>query len=115
MNTTTDDTEVSAASPDMEFNAIDESVWMFLWIFSMIVFLCLPFCITSNRRKLCIRRIRERRWIPGGEEEEDDWYMQVIRRRQEEMVQRTRTQQDEINEQYLLEVMKPYTMVRLKL
>jgi hypothetical protein len=109
---------------DADFIIGEEKLWMVLWIFSMVLFLCLPFCITSHRRQLCWRRIKERRWIEDNGDE-DDWYTQAVRRQQEQRRQRldeeqrqfqtTRTQQDEIREQYLLEIMKPYTMVRVAL
>jgi hypothetical protein len=98
----------------------DEAVWMVLWVTALIIFLCLPFCITESRRDVCWRRIKERRWISYVEE--DDWYTAAVRRQQEERRQQveeqhrryrtTRTHDDEIREQYLLQCMENYTIVR---
>jgi hypothetical protein len=97
-------------------------LWMSFWVTALVVFLCLPFCISDSRRNVCWRRIKERRWI-AFEEEEEDWYPAAIRRQLEQRRQRmeehqrrcqtTRTQHDEIREQHLLQCMKNYTMVRL--
>jgi hypothetical protein len=99
-----------------------ESLWMILWVTALVIFLCLPFCISKSRRNLCWRRMKERRWI--SDDEEDDWYTAAVRRQQEERRQElearqrlyrtTRTHQDEIREQYLLLCLEKYTMVSLR-
>lgn len=114
-----DDGAVDTMS-DADFNIEEELLWMLLWIFCMLLFLCSPFCGTPHRRKLCWRRIKERRWIQD-EGEDDDWYTQAVRRHQEQRRQEredeqrhfrtTRTEEDDIREQYLHGIMKPYTMV----
>jgi hypothetical protein len=103
-----------------DFYIQKEVLWMFMWIVALVLFVCFPFCITKSRRDLCLRRIKERRWI--ADETEDDWYVAAIRRQQEQRRQRleeeqrqfqtSRTQEDEIREQFLLQCMKPFTMVR---
>lgn len=101
---------------DLSTNAF----WITLWCLSLFIFLCLPCCITQSRRELCWRRLKERRWI--SDDREDDWYTAAIRRQQEQRRQQldeqqrrfrtTRTQEDEIREQFLLQCMENYTMVR---
>lgn len=121
MNSTTNTTTGDESDGIAEFHLQEETLWMLLWIFSLFLFLCLPFCINSHRRQLCWRRIKERRWIHDDGAEDDDWYTRAVQRQQEERRQRleeqqrrfetTRTQQDEIREQYLKEMMKGYSMV----
>ena len=99
---------------------LSKGVWMVMFIVALVLFICCPFCITERRRDLCWRRIKERRWI--SDDIEDDWYAAAMRRRQEERRQRleeeqrqfktSRTQEDEIREQFLLQCMAPFTMVR---
>jgi hypothetical protein len=102
------------------FDLNKEALWMVMWIVALLVFLCLPFCSTQSRRDLCWRRIKERRWI--YDDTDDDWYAAAIRRQQEQRRQQmeeeqkrfqtSRTQEDEIREQFLLQCMENYTMVR---
>ena len=89
--------------------------WVVVWICALLLFGCTPFCISKKRRQLCRRRIRERRWIV-----EPDWYdslLQRQRQRREEMsrqhqeFQISRTQEDEIREQFLLAQLEKYTIV----
>lgn len=97
-----------------------EALWMILWTVSLIAFVCLPFCISQSRRELCWRRIKERRWI--SDDREDDWYTAAVRRQQEQRRQHveeeqrrfrtSRNQEDEIREQYLMQCMENFTMVR---
>mmetsp|Transcript_2349 Transcript_2349/g.3858 ORF Transcript_2349/g.3858 Transcript_2349/m.3858 type:complete len:370 (+) Transcript_2349:229-1338(+) len=120
-NATTAPTMTAAPSGNNigDENPFDEEVmWIILWVFSLLLFLCLPFCITEPRRKLCLRRIRERRWI--SDDTVDDWYVSAMRQQQQQRRQQldeqqrrfqtTRTQEDEIREQYLLFQMEKYTM-----
>jgi hypothetical protein len=101
----------------------DENVmWMLLWISTMLLFICLPF-YSSRRRKICMRGIRERRWISDDEDLFDDdgndrsaGPDQQERRQQIQENRRrfrtNRTQEDEIRQQYLLHLMENYSMVR---
>jgi hypothetical protein len=100
----------------------DQGLWLFLWLSLFFLFLCSPFCISEHRRQLCWRRIKERRWIhdEGG----DDWFDSAMRRQQERRqqldaaqrrFQTTRTQEDEIREQYLKHLMENYTIVSRKI
>ncbi|KAG7338607.1 ring-like zinc finger domain containing protein [Nitzschia inconspicua] len=101
-----------------DFHLSDEAMWMIIWIAGMLMFLCLPFCVTKSRRDLCWRRIKERQWI--SDDREDDWYTAAVRRQQEQRRQQmeaeqrhfrtSRTQEDEIREQFLLQCMENYTM-----
>jgi hypothetical protein len=94
-------------------------VWMLMWFLSLVAFLCCPFCGTAKRRELCKRRIRERRWIEDDElEEELD--REAARRQQarhqhlhdrQRRFQVSRTQEDEIREQFLTIVTEKYTTV----
>jgi hypothetical protein len=102
--------------PEMAWN--ENLPWVILWIFSMSLFVCMPFCINSRRRQLCKRRIRERRWI--REEEPPDWYALVIQRQQQRRLemetqqqrfQISRTQEDEIREQFIVAQLETYTIV----
>jgi biopolymer transport protein ExbB/TolQ len=106
---------------DMESFAlsIDGRFWMLIWIFFLFIFIVVPFCASQRRRQLCVRRIRERRWI---RDEGDEWYQQAILRRQARRQQlddeqrrfaTSRTQEDEIREQFLTLSMERYTLVSL--
>lgn len=98
----------------------NDLVWTLIWVISLCIFLSLPFCSNAKRRRLCRERIRERRWVQ--DDGEDDWYVQAVIRRREERRQQmeadqehfrtTKTQEDEIREQYLLLLLDDYTMVR---
>jgi esterase/lipase len=102
-------------------------VWMMIWLLSVIIFLCFPFLFNERRRRLWLRRVRERRWISAEEFEESDpdWYTLAQRRRQEERRQElenqqrqfrvSKTQADEIREQFLTVQLEKYTMVSVKL
>ena len=91
-------------------------LWTLTFVFAIFIFVCLPFC-SKHRRNLWLRRIRERRWI---EDYSNDWYLEAHRRRQERMrrleaeqrnFQLSRTQEDEIREQFLLVIMKNFITV----
>lgn len=82
----------------------ENSTWMILWFLTFVVFLGAPF-VSKRRRILCMRGIRERRWIPDEEIEEE--------LRREEMRQRieaARSQEDSIRQQYLSFLMERYTV-----
>lgn len=95
----------------------DNAVWMALWLCTMIVFLGFPF-LSKKRRQLCMQGIRERRWI--NDEEWDEYESnnsgeRERRQQQREEAQRrfqtTRTQEDEIRQQYLGFLLERYTVV----
>lgn len=90
-----------------------------MWFLTMIVFVVLPFCTSKRRRVLCMRGIRERRWI--GDDEYNEYgssVRQERRQHQREETQRhfqtTRTQEDEIRHQYLSFAMENYTIMLKK-
>ena len=112
----------NATYPD-SYATSSNHIWTLLWVVSLCAFLSLPFCASTKRRRLCLQRIRERRWVPNNESsDEDDWYAQAFRRRQEERRQQmqaeqehfqiTKTQEDEIREQYLNVLLGKYSKVR---
>lgn len=114
--TTSTPEDEDLTDPEMAWN--ENLPWVILWIFSMSLFVCMPFCINSRRRQLCKRRIRERRWI--REEEPPDWYALVIQRQQQRRLemetqpqrfQISRTQEDEIREQFIVAQLETYTIV----
>ena len=107
-------------------NFNENIVWMFMWVSTMVIFLVLPFCTSRRRRELCMQGIRERRWINDDEIDSPengsssiraDGQQQESRQQQREETQRhfqtTRTQEDEIRQQYLLYLMENYTMVSM--
>ncbi|KAL3927978.1 MAG: hypothetical protein SGARI_005172 [Bacillariaceae sp.] len=104
--------------PESEELIVNKGIWMFMFTAALVGFLCFPFCITKKRRDLCWQRIKERRWI--SDDTEDDWYAAAMRRRQEQRrhqmeeeqhrFETSRTQEDEIREQFLLQKMAPFTM-----
>jgi hypothetical protein len=112
----------TADQPSSEQVDVQESNSVLLltfWIFTLIISLILPFCWSKRQRTLCRQRLRERRWISDDGLDEDDWYYARYLRRQEERrqqeqerIQIAKNQQDEIREQYLLLLMRNYTMVR---
>jgi len=96
----------------------ENGVWVMLWVCTMVIFIVLPFCTSRRRRELFMQGIRERRWINDDEwelSEEDSAGRQERRQQQQEETQRrfqtTRTQEDEIRQQYLSYLMENYTMV----
>ena len=94
----------------------DEGVWMGMWLCTVVVFILLPFMTSKRRRVLCMRGIRERRWISDEEYDQYNSEGQIERRQQHrEQAQRrfqtTRTQEDEIRQQYLSVLMANYTIV----
>lgn len=118
--------EFDESSPDFDGNDDDgnepsDEMWMMvLWFFALIMFLLVPICSNKKRRSLCMRRLRERRWIRDEDEFLDDWYRAAIDRRnarqrqmqaQQEQFQTSRTQEDEIREQFMLMAMEKYTTV----
>merc|ERR1719379_1418819 len=86
--------------------------WMLMWVGAATVFLALPLITSKRRRILCMRAIRERRWISDDECVELGSDSQ--RRRQEEERRRnfrtTKSQEDDIRTQYLSFLMNNYTI-----
>ena len=93
--------------------------WTIGFIVLLVIMLIFPFCRNKEQRALCCRRIKERRWIQ--EDRSNSWYHVQYRRRQEERRQQleaeqrefetSRTQEDEIREQFLLSLMVNNTVV----
>jgi hypothetical protein len=121
MTTPDDDLLTAAANDDEENNMslMENLPWVILWVCSLLLFACLPFCINKQRRQLCRRRIKERRWILDPQ---PDWYTLVLQRQaqrrqemetQQQEFQISRTQEDEIREQFLLVQLETYTMVSI--
>jgi hypothetical protein len=103
---------------DDDMSNIENLQWVILWVCFLLLFGCIPFFITRKRRELCWRRIKERRWIVDPE-----WYVLLLQRqqqrrqdmdRQHEEFQISRTQEDEIREQFLLTQMEKYTIVSIR-
>eukprot|EP00535_Pseudo-nitzschia_heimii_P006162 CAMPEP_0197185650 /NCGR_PEP_ID=MMETSP1423-20130617/12381_1 /TAXON_ID=476441 /ORGANISM="Pseudo-nitzschia heimii, Strain UNC1101" /LENGTH=375 /DNA_ID=CAMNT_0042636775 /DNA_START=146 /DNA_END=1273 /DNA_ORIENTATION=- len=99
-----------------DFNDWDDNgLWMGMWLCTVVVFILLPFITSKRRRVLCMRGIRERRWI--NDEEYDEYNSEGRQERlqqQREQTQRhfqtTRTQEDQIRQQYLSILMKNFTI-----
>jgi hypothetical protein len=116
---TPDPTVEDEASDDLTSQGSNDAMWILFWILSLFIFLAIPVCASPRQRKLCFRRIRERRWIQ--DDGQHDWYREVhaqrqARRQQElenqhQRFQTSRTQEDEIREHYLLFLMEKYTLV----
>lgn len=105
-----------------DLNVSGDVLLMIMWVFSLFAFLCFPFCTSKRRRKLCLRRIREIRWI--NDDYEDDWYREAFRRRQARQQQledqqrqfrTTRTQEDEIREQFLTLLLGKFSTVSIEM
>ena len=98
-------------------NDDDNAVWLTMWLLTMVVFVVLPFWTSKRRRQLCMQGIRERRWISDDEYDFDEEVsgQREPRPQQSEAtrhhIQTTRTQEDEIRQQYLSFMMENYTMV----
>lgn len=54
-----------------------------LWVCAAVFFLLCPFLASSNRRKVCAARIRQRRWNAG---QNRDWYREAAERLEERYV-----------------------------
>jgi len=113
MNTTTHSVEKEIPEES------NDAVLLTFWFFVLFIALLCPFCRNERQRKLCRRRIQERRWIEDEIINEDDWYYARYLRRQEERrleemenYRINRKQQDDIREQYLVLLMRNYSMVR---
>eukprot|EP00980_Cylindrotheca_fusiformis_P031166 scaffold25921_cov137-Cylindrotheca_fusiformis.AAC.9 len=107
-----DDPKIEPAS-DLQGNGSTKSRWLVLMCLGLVVFLLLPLLASKRRRKLCLRRLRERRWIEGTERS-DDWYVEAHRRRPENEQQTyrmSRSQEDEILKQLLINKMQEYTIL----
>jgi len=111
---TTSPTEYEPVETNLSY-LNDNIVWMVLWFCTMIVFLGFPFT-SKKRRKFCMRGIRERRWINDEEwDEESQSHSQRERRQQQReenqrRFQTTRTQEDDIRQQYLSYLLERYTV-----
>ncbi len=94
----------------------DNVGWMVLWLCTLIVFILFPF-LSKKRRQLCMQGIRERRWINDEEWDEFESNSTERERRQQQReeaqrrFQTTRTQEDEIRQQYLSYLLERYTVV----
>jgi hypothetical protein len=111
----------NAASDDEVSDAGNDHTRMLLaiWILLFCFFLSLPFCSNAKRRQLWRQRVRERRWVM--DDDEDDWYRQLVERRRSERrqeleaeqlrFQTTKTQEDDIREQYLLLLLEKHSLV----
>lgn len=56
-------------------------IWWLIWVGTAITFLLCPFIGSSNRRKLCAARIRERQWDVDVEmDRESSWYRAAAER-----------------------------------
>eukprot|EP00538_Stauroneis_constricta_P004563 CAMPEP_0119555844 /NCGR_PEP_ID=MMETSP1352-20130426/7928_1 /TAXON_ID=265584 /ORGANISM="Stauroneis constricta, Strain CCMP1120" /LENGTH=459 /DNA_ID=CAMNT_0007602687 /DNA_START=266 /DNA_END=1645 /DNA_ORIENTATION=- len=96
------------------------SFFLFFWIVGAVVFILLPFCSTQQRRQVCWRRIRERKWgipMPAAQPSRSSVLAAEARQRRRELAQQrqtryqmSKTQQDEIREQFLMSRMDDYTM-----
>ena len=83
----------------------DNMTWMVLWFTTLILFIVAPF-FSKRRRILCMRGIRERRWISEEEVEEE-----MRREEMQQRVEAARSQEDSIRHQYLSFLMERYTVV----
>lgn len=79
--------------------------WMILWFLTLVFFIGVPFA-SKRRRILCMRGIRERRWISDEEIEEE-----LRREEMQQRIQAARSQEDSIRLQYLSFLMERYTVV----
>lgn len=101
---------------------VDTHVWLIMWLITMVVFILLPITTSKRRRELCMRGIRERRWIRDEEYDENGSGDHQGTRRPPQQRDRTtqrhftttRTQEDDIRQQYLSVLMKNYTIVLSK-
>jgi len=94
----------------------DNGLWMGMWLFTVVIFILLPFVTSKRRRVLCMRGFRERRWINDEEYDQYNSEGQQERRLQQREeaqhhFQTTRTQEDEIRHQYLSVLMEDYTIM----
>jgi hypothetical protein len=56
-------------------------IWWLIWLGAAITFILCPFIGSSNRRKLCAARIRERQWDVDVEmDRESSWYRAAAER-----------------------------------
>ena len=100
-------TQISTVGPAESYNYFkDNMTWMILWFITLVLFLAFPFVTSKRRRMLCVRGIRERRWIPDEEIEEE-----LRREEMQQRIEAVRTQEDSIRQQYLSFLMQRYTIV----
>lgn len=116
-------TEFFSHEPESSASETDEELsidfFLFVWVTLSLFLFIFPCCGTAHRRKLCLRRIRERRWI-SDDGPDDDWYVQAVRRRQEERqaqlieeqrrFQMSRTDEDDIREKFLAQTLTKFTI-----
>jgi hypothetical protein len=99
---------------DLYSSSSYEMMYVF-FVTALIFFIVAPFCFGEERRAICVRRIRERRWIPY-DDMANDWYVVMMENRRQQQrtaeYHKTLIQEDEIRLQFLESAMKPYTMVR---
>lgn len=97
----------------------ENKLWLVMWLLTMVVFIALPFATNERRRKLCFRGIRERRWINedeyGSEDQQGSRHPQQRDGETQRHFTTTRTQEDDIRQQYLSFLMENYTMVSERL
>lgn len=53
--------------------ATDLGTSVFIWVFALAAFLLIPICATDYRRRMCLRRLKERRWNVSVDGETDEW------------------------------------------
>jgi hypothetical protein len=105
----------TSAMMNTDLYSSDTEVMYVFFVSALIFFIVAPFCFGEERRAICVRRIRERRWIPY-DDVANDWYVVMMENRRQQQraaeYHKTLTQEDEIRLQFLETAMKPYTMVR---
>ena len=121
--TTMDDNPYEPSSSSSSTGADDgeeysDVVWIMLWFLTLSAFILCPFIGSARRRELCCRRIRERRWIRDDIYEREEQELQARQRLQEReqrranrhrQLQISKTQEDEIREQFLLVATEKYS------
>lgn len=110
----------SDGSDDPNFENSNDQLLIAVWIIALCMFLSLPFCSNAKKRQLWRQRLRERRWI-AEEEDENDWYRQAVERgrserrqameEEQERFRTSKTQEDEIREQYLFMLLGKHSIV----
>jgi len=106
---------------DVHYSYLQQNLmWMLLWFCTMVVFIVLPFCTSKLRREMCMRGIRERRWIGAEEFEAEENALIESRNRESRRLHREETQrefqisgtqEDEIRHQYVALLMQNYTIL----
>jgi hypothetical protein len=87
-----------------------------IWVCAAIFFLVCPLLMSSNRRKLCNARIRQRRWNAG---QNHDWYREASERLEERSRNRSQDglptsltieEEEEIRQLFLIHQLSQFTM-----